>query len=137
MKDRFKILRGIRDGHDWIGSVDSHFKDNNFEKKDNLFACEIWIELNKKTHNGLPDHKEFSSLENFEVSIKDILFQKSSSIEIGKISWNNKRYLLYYISDPENAAELLDTFFKKSDWVVEYSIFNDPELNTAHNNFRW
>jgi hypothetical protein len=133
---RYKILRGNRENLPWIGSVDSSYS-SYLGKEDLPWACEIWIKLANSNDKGLPSENEFTHLENIEEGLFAKISQATPSFQVGKISWNSKRYILIYLAEPATASNLLNSLIQKEEYQYdfEFNISKDPAWQIAKNNF--
>jgi Family of unknown function (DUF695) len=107
-EDEFAIREGIIDGMYAIMIVNHALKDYGFKDE---FPWHLWIDIQIEGtgEDGLPDGAEAEILNGLEDEIQRKLKEVCDILHVGRMTWNSRRELFYYLNDPEAAHQTLQT----------------------------
>jgi hypothetical protein len=92
-----------------LATINQYFKGYKYKSQ---FPYSLWItvETKYKNENGHPTGEEAALFNNLEDSIISKLDRKTPYCFIGRTTRNGYREIMFYVSDKEKAAELLNEF---------------------------
>lgn len=104
--DEFAIREGVIEGLPAVMVVNHALK--NFALKGE-FPCHLWVdvEIEDAGEVGLPDGAEAQVLNELEDELHGRLKEACVVLFVGRMSWNSRRELFYYLNDPEAAHQTL------------------------------
>ena len=112
-KDEFAIREGMIDGMYAIMVVNHALKDYGLKDE---FPWHLWIdiEIEHTGEDGLPDGVEAEILNGLEDEIHGKLKEVCEILHVGRMTWNSRRELFYYLNDPEAAHQTLQVIISGS-----------------------
>ena len=125
-EDKFAIREGMVDGMYAIMIVNHAFKDYGFKDE---FPWHLWIdiEIGHTGEDGLPDEVEAEILNALEDEIHGELKEVCDILHVGRMTWNSRRELFYYLNDPEAAHQTLQVIIADNPKrEFEYEMKKDP-----------
>jgi hypothetical protein len=103
------------------------------------FSWHLWLDIEIKNtgEDGLPDEEEAEILNGFEDKLYGKLKEVCDILHIGRMTWNSRRELFYYLNDPEAAHQTLQAIIAgepKREFQYEMSRDSDWErVNFIYN----
>ena len=92
----FAIFQGEKDGRPLFATIDTTPHDNTFKATYPWFLG-ITTSLTNPTDDGLTTHQEASALNDWEDSLEKQFSGTCRFVYVGRVTWNGKRQLLYYV----------------------------------------
>lgn len=102
----FAIFEGKQDGHRLVVTLDtslSHFGD----KSEFPYFLVVHTELANPTVEGLTTKAEADELNAWEEVVDGRLKAATKTVFVGRVTWNGRRELLYYVKSDRLAKETL------------------------------
>lgn len=123
----FAILEGKQDGHRLVLTLDtslSHFGD----KSEFPYFLAVHTELANPTVEGLTTKAEADELNAWEELVDGRLKAATKTVFVGRVTWNGRRELLYYVNGDRPAQETLTALSSaKSDRSFSFSCQRDDD----------
>jgi hypothetical protein len=105
-EDECALREGMIEGMYAIMTVNHALKNYRFKDE---FPWHLWVDIDIENtgEDGLPDRAEAEILNGFEDELHRKLKEVCDILYIGRMTWNSRRELFYYLDDPEAAHETL------------------------------
>lgn len=105
----FIVLKVERDGHPLFAMVDSSFRNTKLQSGLPWFL-NISTALESPTPDGLTTNQEASELNDWEDSLEQNAFDGCRFAFVGRVTWNARRELLYYLDAPDCVSPKIRRF---------------------------
>ena len=129
---QYSVIRFKINDEECFATINQYF--NNFKYKSD-FPCSLWItvETKDKNTNGHPTDQEAELYNSLEDSIVLQFDTKTPYCYIGRTTRNGYREIMFYVSDRDLAAKLMDEYIKESkyDRKIEYDIRLDKNWESV------
>jgi len=123
---QYSVIRFQINDEECFATINQYF--NNFKYKSD-FPYSLWItvETKDKNANGHPTNKEAELYNDLEDSIVRQFDTKTPYCYIGRTTRNGYREIMFYVSDKDLVAKLMDDYVGKNkyDRKIEYDIILD------------
>jgi len=133
-KEHYQILNFNTDNLPGVAVVNNSLA--KFEpKKVFVWHCSVMIECEKLIENGMPSRGEVEILDKFgdflDNEIKGPNKEKPNGLFLARITWNEKRELIWRVFDPEITNDFLADLVEREDYLrnFEYRIEKDEDWN--------
>lgn len=103
----FSVLQGDVDGHPLIAMVDRGLRTTS-DIEHLPFYLSVSTPLVNPTSDGLPTREDGYDLNTWEDTIESKLGPSGKIAFLGRVTWNGHRELMYYVSDEQSAAQVLN-----------------------------
>ena len=105
-EDKFAIREGMLEGLPAVMIVNDALKNHSLKGE---FPWHLWIEIEIENAGevGLPDGAEAEVLNELEDEIHGRLKEACDVLFVGRMTWNSRRELFFYLDDPEAAHQTL------------------------------
>ena len=129
---QYSVIRFKINDEECFATINQYF--NNFKYKSD-FPYSLWItvETKDKNTNGHPTDQEAELYNSLEDSIVLQFDTKTPYCYIGRTTRNGYREIMFYVSDRDLAAKLMDEYIKESkyDRKIEYDIRLDKNWESV------
>ena len=105
----FSVVQGKKDGHPLFATVDSGLLDRSIQSTFPWFLS-ISTTLKHPTEDGLTTNQEASELNDWEDSLQKSFAGQCRFVYVGRVTWNGKTQLLYYLDKPDCVGPKLKKF---------------------------
>ena len=126
-EDEYALREGMIEGMYAVMTVNHALKNYRFKDE---FPWHLWvdIEIENTVEDGLPDGAEAEILNGFEDEIHGKLKEVCDILHIGRMTWNSRRELFFYLNDPEAAHQTLQAISAgESKREFQYEMSKDSE----------
>jgi Family of unknown function (DUF695) len=104
----FSVLQGNVDGHPLIAMIDMGLRtSSNMQLLP--FYVSVSTPLVNPTSDGLPTKDDANDLNSWEETIESNLASAGKLGFLGRVTWNGRRELLYYVGTEQPAVQVLNT----------------------------
>jgi Family of unknown function (DUF695) len=102
----FSVFQGDIDGHPMLAMIDIGLRDSP-EKLTLPFFLSVSTPIINPTSNGLPTGSDADNLNGWEGTVETTLQSAGGFVFVGRVTWNGRRELLYYLKNQQPAIEAL------------------------------
>jgi hypothetical protein len=104
----FSIMQGEVDGRPLIAMIDTKLRD--LPGREGLpFFLSLLSPLISPTTEGLPIQSDANSLNSWEDAVEARLRSVNKFVFVGRVTWNGRRELLYYVDSQQPTVKVLKT----------------------------
>jgi hypothetical protein len=105
--DKFSILKAELDGHLLVANIAVGL-DTYEHKGETPWFLSISVPLLSPSDEGFPGPEEASQLNLLEEKIEAELRSTCTVVFVGRVTWSANREILFYLDNPDKAAEVLN-----------------------------
>lgn len=105
----FAVLKGEKDGHPLFATIDSRFRDPRLRAGLPWFLGVSTV-LKSPTSDGFTTNEEATELNDWEDSFEQAALNGCRFAYVGRVTWNGRRELLYYLDSTDCASPKIRSF---------------------------
>jgi hypothetical protein len=125
--DEFSFAKGEKDGLPYFLVVRDHFSQFEYKTQYSWFlSFEIFFESNSPLR--LASDEEAEILNKFEDFLNARLSGAVKIFFVARITWNSRRLIFYYISNPKSASEVLEEIMREKNYQREFQYKIEKDL---------